>query len=382
MIFVDDSPRWVEYDPDYDDTQPTIENGCRKEEYSELSLVGMRGEPEGTEPDANPQTPGQLAALHEFLRRQAFTPTHQQAYTLYPGLEQFYQALGISEVEPGVSPTLPSITGVSDYFRALMNGIGQSYALARPSASCDVMYVSQADASRYAADLVAATSRPQIFDWLMQRYTRANPFGTCAGMPCTQFIAQVTTSVPICGGDRYLNPLMAFAIALSEGGITGRTGFFYGCGIASFQRYKPGASVNGLACTVNTATGQEVINPALMAQSSPASLTTQVLNTCIDQTGGRNTSRNNSVEDGLACLLAYSQGSCVIGRNDLQLLTGYEEGGNPAYGQAKINHLDELATQIKRAATANGIYDAEIMAVEQRLRNHASELRRRLNNCQ
>ena len=264
----------------------------------------------------------------------------------------------------------------------MVSEINTSYPLARSGSGCGVVYVNQADANRYSTDLLAAVRKPEIWNWLVKTYTGANPFGQCGGMNCIKFISQITTTTPVCAGDRYVNPLMTFAIALSEGGIVGENWNFYGCGITSFERYIPEGTVNGLACTATTANGQQVINPALVARNQASSVTTQVLNSCINETGGANPISNKSAEDGLACFITYAQGSCVSGRNDAQVLSGYEEGGNPQYGPAKIDHLDELATQITRAANATGVFDAEVDAAQMRLRQDAAELRQRLTNCQ
>lgn len=80
---------WVPKNPD-PERAPSLENGCVALESLDESLVGIRGEIEGEEPDERPEAPGGPYALFEFVRRMAFTPLHMQSYKEYPGLEEFY----------------------------------------------------------------------------------------------------------------------------------------------------------------------------------------------------------------------------------------------------------------------------------------------------
>lgn len=91
---------WVEYDGERELQEPSVDNGCVKEEIDKESLVGIKKAPDGKSPNENPQTPGQLQALNEFLRRAVFTPLHLQVFTAYPGLEQFYIGSGTSALNP------------------------------------------------------------------------------------------------------------------------------------------------------------------------------------------------------------------------------------------------------------------------------------------
>ncbi len=387
IIYQDVDPPWVEYDPNFASMQPTPANGCRKEEYIQTSLVDLQGAEPGKSPNANPQTPGQLAALNEFLRRQVFTPGYLQNFQVYPGLEKYYQGVGATGPKPGVRGLTrdleQALKDLSAYFQALVENINLTYASAKPVQTCDLLYVSQEEATRFGQHLLAAIRKPEIWDWLKETYTGANPFGDCGGLTCPEFIVQTTTSVPVGAGSLYINPLVAYVIAHSEGGPTGGLGFAYGCGIPAFDTYKPAATLDGVACTVETAGGAEVLHPVFAAKYGPAYQTGAVVaDTCIDERAGRTTSTNNTPEDGLACFIAYSQGSYVLGNNDVQMFNGYGASStHGAYIRAQLDLLDELATQVTRAAKATGTYDAEVEAAQQQLRDDAVLLRQRIGNC-
>lgn len=81
---------WIPKD-DLPDSSPSPENGCVGYEVAEENFVGVRGDFEGETPDERPETPGQVFALFEYVRRMAFTPLHMQPYDQYPGLEEFYR---------------------------------------------------------------------------------------------------------------------------------------------------------------------------------------------------------------------------------------------------------------------------------------------------
>jgi len=60
--------------------------------------------------NANPETPGQLAAINEFLRRMAFLPIHMvQEYT---GLEKFYQGSGTLPTAPTGPDDIPPSSAI------------------------------------------------------------------------------------------------------------------------------------------------------------------------------------------------------------------------------------------------------------------------------
>ncbi len=86
----DGNLRWLPKDDVPEDTLASPENGCIGLEIVQENFVGVRGDIPGNTPDERPESPGQLFALFEYIRRMAFTPLHMQAYTEYPGLEEFY----------------------------------------------------------------------------------------------------------------------------------------------------------------------------------------------------------------------------------------------------------------------------------------------------
>ncbi len=63
-----------------------------KFEKVEESSYEVKYQYELKNPNPNPETPGQFAALNEFVRRLAFTPSHMQSTVTYPGLESFYRS--------------------------------------------------------------------------------------------------------------------------------------------------------------------------------------------------------------------------------------------------------------------------------------------------
>lgn len=346
---------WQEYPSSHINEEPTIANGCRKVEYiqKEKSTVKAIDSLPEDDPDSNLQVPGKTIALHEYLRRMAFTPHY--LIQKYEGLEQFYQnGVPIPEF------LKKSLDKLSGYFAQLLN-ISSTFGEANSAGTCGTVYVTRDKAQQYANEIRQLMSPAMKADMLAQ-YPRAQLYGECGGQDCVEFILSTVLEYPICNGDRYVNPYMAIAIGMHEtGGLSGigdnNTGFHFGCSPIAFSAYKPGATHNGMQCVVENATPNQVINPLLVWNDD-------VLNSCVDVSGGAvptygTVRREQTAEDGLACMVATFHRYCqsIEGDNiDIYAIQGDPNVAEDMYGYASfpgplVGRFNDLITLAGRAGT-------------------------------
>lgn len=355
---------WEEYPSIHDSEEPTITNGCRKVEYiqKEKSTVKAIDHLPEDNPDSNLQVPGKTMALHEYLRRMAFTPHY--LIQKYEGLEQFYQnGVPIPEF------LKKSLDKLSGYFAQLQN-MSSTYGEANSAGTCGTVYVNRSKAQQYADEIRQLMSAEMKADMLTQ-YPRAQLYGECGGQDCVEFILNTVLEYPICNGDRYVNPYMAIAIGMTEtGGLQGigenNTGFHFGCSPIAFSAYKPGATHNGLQCVVENATPNQVINPLLVWNED-------VLNSCVDVSGGAvpthgTVRREQTVEDGLACMVATFHRYCqsIEGDNiDVYAIQGDPNVAEDMYGYGSfpgplVSRFNELIVLAQRSGTMTPALEARI----------------------
>lgn len=373
---------WIPYDEDYGhDASP--ETGCVAEKIDITSLVDVKPTQQGAKSNSNPQTPGQLFALNEFLRRMAFTPEHMQTYEEYPGLAQFYGGEGAT-ISDGQQDRLDSVQTatqhLSGYFKAFMDGIDQSYSLVKPAQKCGYTYVSQSDANSYAKTLRTIFTEKGFLEYMNTTgpYAGKNAqiFGNCGGKNCVSFITDITTSVPICDGSVYMNPYIAYSVAVNEtAGLQNDVAFHYGCVMPAWNTYKPEGRVNGIACTVEVGTGETVINPAIIAQVGQTS--TQVATQCIENTAQSTRLNRFNAEDGLACFISTIQGLCSQGVSDTQSISdwGY---GTPLFVFERVSQ--DLRVFVNRYV-ATGRASSQFVAAAAQLQQDIDTLKNKADSC-
>lgn len=376
---------WIDVD-DFEPQPPTSGNGCFAIGAADSSLVNVT-KPFGT--DENPQTPGNLWTLHEFLRRMAFTPSHMQAYAEYPGLEDFYMGEGaqfgaLEDDELG-DPT-NNIT-LTQYIAAFLEGVGQTYTAANRTNSCNLVYIDQTKAQQL-GDALSTLFQHDSFRASMPGYPNSHLYSDCGGTVCVDYISQITTSVPVCSGNHFVNPLIAFAVAMNEtAGLSGDIAWHYGCNVPAFTKYLPNATLDGLACTVTNAAGNEVINPALIARYGQ--LSTQVRDACVDVSGGgdRNVAANQQLSpaEGLICFMSVAQSQCILGNSDAQMLQeyGYNPQDSGAQGSVEnlLGRIDDLLTLSHRRLGNELPENQDVIEALGIIRQARNELTMRLAAC-
>lgn len=368
--------QWIPIEEGEDGEDAHPRNNCVALVPINTRPVAIAGEFPAKSPDGRAQTPGNLFALTEYLRRLAFTPLHMQVFEKYPGLEEFYNSLGGSGSEAGeFSDT------VGDYFRATIEGIRDFKQ--GGSNSCDYLYVSSADANSSAQLLQRIFSQQEVLTFFSTHQGGgARLYGECSGGNCMEFITSTLADTPVCSGDKYINPYLAVAVAMTaDGGIRGETGFFFDCGTHAFAGYIPGATLDGKSCTVVNSAGNTVTNPALVTKYGIES--GEIYNQCVDKSAASlwaSTGRQHTPADGLACFMMRAHNLCATGSNDYEALFSYgynpRNGGDPSSLAAR---MEELAVVIRRGVSpaAGSALDRDLTA----LYNSASEMRANLARC-
>lgn len=357
---------------------------CQEYEEVDRRVVNVLGNQQGKTPDTGISVPGNTLALGEYLRRLAFTPAHLQKNAVYTGLEDFYR--GLSEQATGK----PFFAGLSDYFTTLINGISDLYK-PKSGQQCNALYVSHSEAQQMAEPMLTLLQNKAFAQHMATSVFGSGKrriFDSCGGNPsCMQFITDTLVSTPICDGQTYINPLLAYGIAMNEetNGLKEGNGWHFGCNTTAFTQYNSGAQYSGKACTTKTASGTEVINPLLVAEFSQFT-NQQIVNQCVDVPGGGDADpaarRNNTPEDGFACFISVSHYLCSVGRNDAQALTAYgyiaAEGASPI---TPVNRIDDFTTLASRQL-GKTLPDTSANREAIRLLNQYSlTLKQRLNSC-
>lgn len=365
---------WITIDAYEASIKQTVPATCEnpyETSYNKIdgSSVELKYQYEDKDPNPNPETPGQLAAMGEFIRRLAFTPLHQIKYTTYPGLEAFYGGGG-QQLPETFKDSEVVVGGLSEYFQNLIKDIGKSYKGATPVGRCDAVYVSAEKAKEY-GDALKAVFANESFRESLAKGKDKFLYKDCGGMNCVDFITQITTSTPVCDGKSFINPYMAFAVATNETlGLTNKINFHYGCNAPAFVDYKHGASIDGMQCAVMNGAGNTVINPAIVAKYGQVS--TQVASTCIAGGPDAAARRANTPEDGLACFMSVMQYQCRKGENDYAALYNY--------GYKATTPIDIIA-RIDEAATLANRHDPSLKPLTDVLRRHTLEMKQNMARC-
>lgn len=363
---------WESYPQEKESQEPTLENGCTKVEYQQVkkSTVTVSGNQPDTNPESNIEVPGKTIALHEFLRRMAFTPHYLSQE--YKDLESFYQGARTSLNLPE-SVQSESLSG---YFQELINNLSHAYTNTIPANMCGVMFVDQPSAKEYGDFMKEFFSSDIFVDYLRGS---SNPafLGDCGGQSCIDTMADIAASTPVGNGEYYLNPLALLAVVLEENGRS-RSGieWHYSCNTPAFTNYNLSATVDGLQCTVKNGAGHTVINPVLVALSSQQFFgRTDVVSTCVAPGAVKDVAgqKENTYLDGLGCFITVMQSQFRFGNNDVEAMQSYNYG-NP--GKLIYDRLQEMATEYSRHAGDD--YDREI---ENRMRALSSNFNARMIQC-
>lgn len=369
------SQQWFPYPAT--EEQPSPANDCFYSKQIEKSVVKSIGNLRDEDPNENLEVPGNLAALHEFLRRMAFTPLH--LVRSYPGLEAFYG---------GAKDLLFERTGLDlqdagEYFKTLIGGLKDTYKSSSPANMCGVLLVDKDTAFEHGT-LLRQIMTDKMIDQLQsisESGVTPDIIGTCPGnVPCYEFMIQTLLTNPVGNGNLYIDPLVAWSVVLTENGL-GRAGsaWHFSCNITAFSAYKPGAKVDGYDCTVQTAAGQEVINPLIttLTSQSFAGRGDEIIAACVDPRASRDVGANkeNYFVDGLACFISVVQSQYRLGNNDYQTLQSY---GYTGPGEMIYNRLQETATNYAKGTAGSSEYNSEY---EQQLRDVSDVLSNRLYSC-
>ncbi len=311
---------WIPYPQEYENQSPDPSNGCQEVQYivKEKSLTNVIGAEVGEDPETNIEVPGKTMALHEFLRRMAFTPHYLiQKYT---GLEDFYGGGDALNID-GKKKTI--YEGMSDYFAQLFN-LSETYGKANSELTCGSVYVDESTAQKYAKE-VRALFTEEMLTWAHERYPRSQLYGECGGQTCIDFILDTVLDSAICNGDKIVNPYIAVMIAMNEtGGLTGKDpadprnlSQHFGCAPAAFASYHEGAKIGDQMCTVMNAYPNEVINPLI----NTVTWTQSDANKCASGSPTWSVVRDQqTAEDGLACMIFRFNDYCqAIESNNLDL---------------------------------------------------------------
>jgi hypothetical protein len=359
---------WEEY--------PTTKTGqdpqapyCIQTSYElvEKSTVRVQGNQEGTDPETNIEVPGKTTALHEFLRRMAFTPHYliQQ----YEGLEKFYGGSGSKLLQE-------ELTGaeLSEYFKTLITYLKETFKEA-PAGLCNALYLSKADADAYGA-LMREMFASEDFVQYLRDGKNPSLLDKCGSNSCIDFLSVTAANTPVGNGKLYLNPLVLLAVALEENGRS-REGiaWHYSCNTTAYTKYDLAAKYDGLACTVKTGSGNTVMNPVLVARTNQQFFgEPQIQQICAP--GGEkddNANRNNVFIDGYGCFMAVMQSQFRFGNNDRQSLQNYGYSNPP---ETMYLRLQEIATEFRRYNGKD--YDPDL---EQRFRDASERIKANLQSC-
>jgi hypothetical protein len=364
---------WIPYPQETENQSPKPENGCQEVQYTieSESLTNVIGGEVGENPETNIEVPGKTMALHEFLRRMAFTPHYLiQKYT---GLEDFYgkgTALDIS------GKTKAKLEELSEYFQELITNLPKTYSDDVPANMCNVVFVDQASAEAY-GDLMLELFSSQNFINYIQNGRNLAFLGDCGGTSCIDFVVDIATTTPLGDGNYYLNPLAVLSTVLMENGRM-REGieWHYSCNTTAFTSYNASASVDDISCVVETGSGNTVINPALIAMSSQMFAgRPDILSTCVAPGAARDVAANkqNTYIDGFGCYISVMQSQFRQGSNDKE---AYESYGYGDPGMLFYQRLQEMATEYKNHAGSE--YRQE---VELGIRSASEEMLSNMANC-
>ena len=160
----EESTDWIPYPQEYEEQLPTPENGCQRISYSveERSLMNVDGSLPGENPETNIEVPGKTIALHEFLRRMAFTPHY--LIQEYDDLEHFYS--GGNELSRNTNPVGDFLLGTD--FNVPKECVYQPREIdvfAEWGYSSDLVNSSQ---DPFRQDICQATSEPKLFGPLLR----------------------------------------------------------------------------------------------------------------------------------------------------------------------------------------------------------------------
>lgn len=335
------------------------------------SLVSVTGEMPNEDPDSNIENPGNLASLHEYLRRMAFTPSYLVGE--YPGLEEFYGGSTSPFQSEGVDKD--TLEELSEYYNEFIANVSQTYSSQPPANQCEVLLVNQSEAQQ-AANLVEAMFDNQTFvDWLNNKYDNPILFGDCGGTSCVNVITSTTTSTPLGDGFMYTNPLVALAVALMENGRIRRDplDWHYSCNMTAFADYDLGATVDGLSCAVENAAGNQVINPVIVAMTSQTFAgRPEIVDICAPGSPLDPAARKKfSFPDGLACFMSVLQSQYRLGNNDSETLKSY---GYVAPATMIRDRLQGIAAEYEDALQAAGEYDSAAQSINQQFYDAADTL--------
>jgi len=336
---------WIPYPQETENQSPKPENGCQEIQYTvdEKNLVNVIGAETGEDPESNIEVPGKTLALHEFLRRMAFTPHYLiQKYT---GLEDFYGGGTALELK---AKTKAKLEDLSDYFRELITNLPKTYSDEIPANMCGVVFVDQSAAEKYGDIMSDLFSSQNFVDYLNDGQDLAF-LGDCAGASCIDFVIDTATSTPVGDGNYYLNPLAILSTVLMENGRM-REGieWHYSCNVTAFTSYNADASVDGRV---------------------------DIYDTCVAGDAERDIAANkqNTYIDGFGCYISVMQSQFRQGSNDREAYSSYGYG-DP--GMMFYQRLQEMATEYKNHAGSE--YRQE---VELGIRSASEEMLSNMSGC-
>lgn len=375
---------WGPYPPSADEQgYPATPPFCVESTVKTISLstVEVEGKQYGENPDSNIQVPGRTAALHEFLRRMAFTPHHLTQE--YLGLEKFYsgQQSFLDMIE------LP-FSAVGDYFRTLVEDIHHAYLPAPSRGTCDTpaLFVNIAEAQEAAQLLRSLFSYPGFIDYLKNWpgvSENAILLNDCGGIPCYELILRTSTTLAMGEGRTYVNPFAIFAAVLTDNGLNRdqEIAWHFSCNIPAFSNYNLDATYNGLQCTVETDGGHTVINPVLIAMSSQEFYgNIDIYNTCVPSSAVKNSAGNRefSFADGLACFYTVMQSQYRQERSEYDSFRAY---GYVDPGQLVYDRLaGDMVTIFKNFLRDSG-NSGEGQAIADQVEEYATNWRAAFNQC-